>query len=121
MNEYRDERPAVKECQYKKGDIVRVAARPKNPCEVLVVALLPGRDAVLFLMDKVTLKGEYRYADDDEVSLVRRPAPNEVAALYKPGGTGVVGDSRKSASGRAMPGDRRDSAGNIQMRPKYGR
>lgn len=95
---------------FRRGDIVSVAARPDNPCEVLVVYQLNEGDYVLYLLDKRTLKGEFIYDSSDQIKLARRPSEAQVAALYRPGGE-AAGDAPRGNQGRrGVHNARRDQA-----------
>ena len=101
MNEQYSDVPQRRKCRYEKGDILRHADRPDNPCEVLSTAELPHRDWVVFVMDKRTLLGAFLYDDDDRLTLVRRPDKREAVA--------------RAGANKNRPG----SIGG-QVRPKYG-
>ena len=69
-----------KQCRFRVGDIVKVAARPENPCEVMVTEWsATAEEWVLFIIDKRTLKGDFVYDDgnDNTLTLVRRPEPDK--------------------------------------------
>ena len=80
---------ARKTCRFRVGDIVKVAARPDNPCEVMVTEwYATAEEWVLFIIDKRTLKGEFCYdnAATSEIELVRRPSKDALPARNGAGG-----------------------------------
>ena len=92
-----------KTCRFRVGDIVKVAARPENPCEVMVTMWYAiAEEWVLFIMDKRTLKGEFVYDNAAlfEIELVRRPGKDVQPTRNKPSGNGTGGATRGSPKGR---------------------
>lgn len=92
-----------KTCRFRVGDIVKVAARPENPCEVMVTEWYAiAEEWVLFIMDKRTLKGEFCYDNAAlfEIELVRRPSKDVQPKSYKPSRNGPGDATRSSPKGR---------------------